>query len=214
MNNEISMQLPFNTPNPFDALSVEQFKEHLKNREIWINGPITERLVDTLYMNLINLNSASNSIPITVMINSLGGNLFESFVATDMMATIQAPITTVALANICSGGFILFMGGKHRVIHENTNIMIHSAGFSTTDKIPMISEHLNYLKLTMDRMEHFFETQTGVPYKFWKEIVDSGKERYFTAEEALKLRIAHQIIGRPKPPEPRKPYTWDLAPTM
>ena len=163
-------------------------------------------------MNLVSLNSQNQGIPITVMINSLGGLLWEAFVATDIMGTIAAPVTTIALANICSGGFIVFMGGRRRVIHDNTNIMIHSAGFAIADKIPMVDEHLQYLKKSMDRLAKFFEAQTGTPYKFWKDIIDSGKERYFTAEEAIKLRIAHQVIGRPRPMPPRTPYTWDLTP--
>ncbi len=208
-NTEPTMQFPI-PMNPMDALTIEQFKERLKEREIWINGPITERLIDTLYMNLINFNS-KDSTPVTVMINSLGGNLFESLVATDIMGSLRISITTIGLANICSGGFILFMGGRHRVIHENTNIMLHSAGLTMVDKVPMLTEHLDYIKKSMDKLARFLEAQTKTPYVYWKAILDSGKEKYFTAEEALSLGIAHQLIGRPKPPALRKPYTWDLS---
>ncbi|MFA5722618.1 MAG: ATP-dependent Clp protease proteolytic subunit, partial [Candidatus Paceibacterota bacterium] len=104
--------------NENQLIKLETFKERLKKREIWLNGLIDDSLVEKLYANLIDLESQNNSLPITVVINSDGGNLWESAVATDIMGTLNCPIKTIALAKANSGGFMIFMGGEERICHD------------------------------------------------------------------------------------------------
>ena len=197
-------------------LKAESFKERLKKREIWINGPITDSLIEILYTNLINLQEQSQQLPIRVIVNSLGGNLFESVVATDLMGTTPCPVTTVGLANIVSGGFIIFMGGKERICHDYTQIMMHSAGFGMTDKVPDIEAHVEYIKEVQGKLSKLLSYQTAgrTTVGYWMELFESGKDKWFSVEESLKLGIVHRVIKRKEMVNPffysRPTYTWDL----
>ena len=201
-------------------LRIEAFKERLKKREIWVNGPINESLVEILYTNLINLQEQSKQFPIAVVINSLGGNLFEAIVATDMMGTSPCLIKTIGLANIVSGGFILFMGGKERICHDYTQIMMHSAGFQMGDKVPDIAIRVEYIKDVQRKIAKFFAYQTGgrTTNEYWMELFESGKDKWFSIEEALRLGIIHRVIRRKEMIDPhfqsRPSYTWDLRDIM
>jgi len=195
---------------------MENFKERLKKREIWLNGPIDESLVEKLYANLIDLENQNNSLPVTVVINSNGGNFYESIVGTDIMGTIGCPIKTIALANACSGGFILFMGGSERVVHDFSCLMMHSVGFGVADKVPDVKERLDYIQNAQNKMAKFFAYQTDgkTTPEYWLNLFQSGKDKWFSVDEAIKLGIAHRIVKRPEMIDPdfsvRKPYTWDI----
>ena len=208
-------QQPQQQPNENQLLRVENFKERLKKREIWINGHIDDSLVEKLYSNLINLESQSNELPITVVINSSGGNFYESIVGTDIMGTLNCPVKTIALANAVSGGFILFMGGKERVVHDFTCLMMHSVGFGVEDKVSGIKERVEYIDESQEKMAKFFAYQTDgkTTPKYWLNLFNSGKDKWFSVEEAVKLGIAHKIVKRPEMVNAdlssRKPYTWD-----
>jgi len=197
-------------------LRIESFKERLKKREIWINGSINESLVEVLYTNIIKLQEQSQQLPIIVVINSLGGNLFESIVATDIMGTSPCPTTTIGLANVVSGGFIIFMGGKERICHDYTQIMMHSAAFGIKDKVPDIEANVKYIKAVQNKMARFFAYQTNgkTTEGYWMELFESGKDKWFSIEEALGLGIIHRIIRRKEMINPhlqsRPTYTWDL----
>ena len=210
-NQTMPLSLPIN-----EAIKLETFKERLKKREIWINGGIDESLVEKLYANLIDLEAQSNVLPLSVVINSNGGSFFESIVATDIMGTLTCPVKTIALANACSGGFILFMGGQERIIHDNTCLMMHSIGFGAIDKVPDIQERLDYINQSQEKMAKFFSIQTGgiTTPDYWKALFKSGKDKWFSVDEAIKLGIAHRVVKRTSMIDPsaniRKPYTWDI----
>jgi ATP-dependent Clp protease protease subunit len=198
-------------------LRIDAFKERLKKREIWINGPINESLVEVLYTNLVALQEQSQQSPITVVINSLGGNLFESIVATDIMGTSPCPITTIGLANIVSGGFIIFMGGEQRICHDYSQIMMHSAAFTANDKVSDIATRVEYIDSVQEKMAKLFAYQTGnrTTQEYWLELFKSGKDKWFSIEEALKLGIIHKVIKRRELIDPnfnsRPSYTWDIT---
>ena len=210
-------QTPQTPPaNDNQMIKFENFKERLKKREIWINGPIDDSLVEKLYANLIDLEAQSNVLPITVVINSNGGNFYESIVGTDIMGTLNCPIKTIALANAVSGGFILFMGGKERIVHDFTCLMMHSVGFGVVDKVPDVKERLDYIQNSQDKMAKFFAYQTDgkTTPQYWMNLFQSGKDKWFSVDEAIRLGIAHRIVKRPEMIDPdfsiRKPYTWDI----
>lgn len=172
------------------------FKERLKKREIWINGDINNNLVEKLYVNVIDLNEQSHD-SIMVMINSFGGDMYEAVVATDIMKTVSSPIITVALAEAISAGFIIFMGGDRRIVHSNTWLMMHPPAMWGYDKIPSIQNRIDSINKTVEKMAVFFAKQTEgkTSVEFWKKLLCGEKDVYFTSDEALKLGLAHQIIG-------------------
>jgi len=202
--------------NENQIIRLEAFKERLKKREIWINGTLDENLVEKLYINLIDLEAQNNQLPLTVVINSTGGNFFESIVATDIMGTLNCPVKTIALANACSGGFILFMGGGERIVHDYTCLMMHSIGFGVADKVPDVAERLEYIQHAQEKMAKLFAYQTNgkTSPDYWQNLFKSGKDKWFSVDEALRLGIAHKVVRRPEMVDPnfsvRKPYTWDI----
>jgi len=216
MNNDLT--IPPVNENQF--IKLEVFKERLKKREIWLNGIIDDSLVEKLYANLIDLEAQNNSLPITVVINSNGGNYWESIVATDIMGTLNCPIKTIALANANSGGFIIFMGGEERIIHDNTCLMMHSIGFGIADKVPDIEDRVDYLNQAQEKMARFLSIQTEgkTTPEYWKQLFKSGKDKWFSVDEAIKLGIAHKIVRRTSMINPesniRQPNTWDIMDYM
>jgi len=202
--------------NELQKIKVEAFKARLKKREIWVNGPITNALVEILYTNLIKLQEDAKNAPISVVINSRGGNLFESVVATDMMGTISCPIKTVALADAISGGFILFMGGSQRICHEHSCLMMHDVAGLMQEKFSEIERHIDYIKMIKKKMARLFSYQTKgkTTSKYWMELFNSGQDKWFSVEEALKLGIVHKVIKRKEMIDPNftmnEPYTWDI----
>jgi len=203
-----------------EAFGLDIFKERLKKREIWINGVIDEFLVEKLYIHLIKLQEESQQLPIMVIVNSLGGNFYEAVVGTDIMGTIKPFVRTVAMANAVSGGFILFMGGQERVCYDYTNLMMHSAGFGIMDKVPDIEARVKYIKSVQEKMARFFSYQTGgkTTPGYWVKLFESGKDKWFPVEEAVRLGIVHKVIKRKEMIDPnfqnRLSYTWDIRDIM
>ena len=186
------------------------FRERLKKREIWINGQIDDDLVERLYANLLEFDEQKPNEKIWVMVNSYGGSLYEALVATDIMRTITAPVVTVAMAKATSGGFVIFMGGDLRVMHENTMLMMHPSSFGCYDKTPAIRNRVDYTSKTHERMAKFLTHQTNGKTKesFWLDLFKNEKDVFFTAEEAVSLGLAHRVIGKINDMNER--YLWKV----
>jgi len=203
-----------------ESFGLDIFKERLKKREIWINGPIDGSLVEKLYVHLIKLQEESQQLSVAVVINSLGGSFYEAIVGTDVMGTITPRVRTIAMANAVSGGFILFMGGHERVCYDYTNLMMHSAGFGIMDKVPDIEARVKYIKSVQEKMARFFSYQTGgkTTPGYWIKLFESGKDKWFPVEEAVRLGIVHKVLKRKEMIDPnfqtRPSYTWDLQDIM
>ena len=213
VNNQMNQPFPIG-PDLYQKLRLDTFKERLKKREIWINGPLTNSLVELLYVNLIEMDTQSGDMPITVIINSTGGLFYESVVATDIMGTIRSPVRTIALANAVSGGFMLFMGGGERVCHDYTNLMMHCAGFTATGKASGVKKAADYIFYSMEKIAKLFSSQTGgkTSEKFWMDNFEKEEDYWFKVEDAIKLGIVHRVVRRPEliPMQPKEPYTWNL----
>jgi len=203
-------------PETYQNLKINSLKQRLSKREIWINGIIDDSLVETLYMNLIDMQESDTNKPITIMINSNGGNLSESSVATDIIGTISNPVKTIALAKANSGGFMIFMAGKERICHDFTELMMHNVacfmGYRKTNDINNYTKHLDSI---MDKQASFFSRQTGgkTSKEYWLELFKSDKDKWFSVEEAIELGIVHKVIKRPEAINDgllkRKPYMWN-----
>lgn len=214
MNNDLPTN---NSINEYQKFRIEVFKERLKKREIWINSPIDTSLVEILFASLLKLQEQSQTEPISIVINSPGGEFYESIVATDMMGTMPNPIKTFAIGKAVSGGFIIFMGGKERICHDYTCLMMHSAAFTAHDKIVGVEDRVKYIKYAQDKMARFFSIQTEgkTTPQYWTKLFESGKDKWFSIEEALKLGIVHRVVKRRETIDPsfsiREPYTWDVV---
>jgi ATP-dependent protease ClpP protease subunit len=94
--------------------------------------------------------------------------------------------------------------------------MMHSVGFGTLDKVSGIKERVDYIDESQKKMAKFFAHQTGgiTTPEYWMNLFNSGKDKWFSVEEAVELGIVHRIVKRPEMINPdfnvRKPYTWDF----
>jgi ATP-dependent protease ClpP protease subunit len=94
--------------------------------------------------------------------------------------------------------------------------MMHSIGFGGADKIPDVEDRLEYIKQSQDKMAKFFAIQTNgkTTPEYWKNLFTSGKDKWFSIEESLKLGIIHKVVRRPEMVDPdfsiRPSYTWDI----
>jgi ATP-dependent Clp protease protease subunit len=203
------MEVNQNELNTREHFKEEVFKERLKKREIWINGDIDNLLIEKLYVNLLEMNDQSPD-KILVMINSWGGDMYEGVVATDIMKTVSAPIVTIALAKAVSAGFIIFMGGDSRIIHSNTCLMMHPPALWGCGKVPNIQNHIDQINKTTDKLAVFFAKQTNgkTTIDYWKKLMNEEKDVYFSSEEALKLGLAHKVIGEDEHRDNR--YLWKV----
>lgn len=185
--------------NPFAELSYETYQELLDERIILINGDLKEDLIEKAAIPLMKM--VQEKGPIQIYINSYGGSINDSQAIVDIMQTIDNPVITMAFGKAMSAGFDIFLAGDYRISYPNTVFMCHSGAVSLG--LQTLSAHNVEAKLHesyFQRWAKYYASKTQIPEKEWLELLNSGKNRYFFPDEALKVGIAHHVVSIGKKP--------------
>lgn len=180
----------------FDKLRVGIHKRLLKKNVLIINSDINEKMVELFTLNFIEL--SRNKKPIYVVINSTGGNMYESINIFDVMESVNNKVITICLGCAMSGGFIAFMGGDERLVYPQSTLMMHQIKLWITgeNRTSVVKEGEHTTKASIVLAENFAK-KTKKSKQWWiKEVFSAPHDYYFTPEEAVKYGIATRIIKK------------------
>ena len=180
----------------FDRIEIED--ELFMKRKIFLSEAVDSASMDRFIKQLLFLNDTASDQPITVYINSPGGEVNSGLAAFNLIEMLQAPVTTFCLGEAASMAAILFLAGKERIMLPDSKIMIHDpspgGGSLQGMKPDEMEEHLSSLKKTRDRLCDIIAEKSG---KSREEIMaKTCKDSWFTAEEAIEFGLATKIAER------------------
>lgn len=198
--------------DPYYDIVSKEYKDLLKERTILLNGDVKENVIERVVLQIQRMSRQAPKTPITIIINSYGGSLYDSQAVVDAILSTKTPITTIALGKAMSAGFNIFLAGDLRVVYENTVLLCHSGSQTMGDtKISDAIDDADFMKRIIDRMAKFYASRTKVSEADWRQILQSGKDIYYFADEAVEKGIAHELYPTqtekylPEPLKKRKP---------
>lgn len=132
---------------------------------------------------------------LTLIINSMGGDLNSAFALIDVMRGSKIPIHTVGLGQISSAGLLIFMTGAkgNRTITPNTSILSHQYSTGSYGKEHELLAIIKEFKLAGERLTSHYMKCTGMKEKEVREILMPASDIYLDAKEAIKYNIADRI---------------------
>jgi len=172
------------------------FSRLLKERIIFIGGPIDDTVANLVMAQLLFLESEDKESDIQIYINSPGGSATAGIAIYDTMQYIKPEVSTICMGIAASmGAFLLAAGSKgKRYALPNAKVMIHqpSGGFQgqATD-IQIQAEEIIAVKKQMNKL---LAKNTG--QKLAKIEEDTERDFFMTASEAKKYGIVDQIISK------------------
>lgn len=129
--------------------------------------------------------------PIKIFISSFGGGVYPTISLIDIMAISKTPINTYSLGYTMSAGTITFLMGNERFITKNSTIMVHQLSYGTNSIfIQSQQEQLTQNKIMQKIVDNLFTTKTKLTQKDLDEIYGSKTNKFYSAKEAIKLKIA------------------------
>ena len=167
----------------------------LKSRTVVISQQVDAKLTSKVLSQLVLLEQEGNDQPVTVFINSPGGEIFSGFAIFDMLNFISCPVTTIVTGFAASMGSILSLAADkdRRYAMPQAKIMIHQPllmgyqGRATECEI----QAREILK-TRDHLVKLYAEQTGKNREEIKKALD--RDNWFTAEEALEYGLIDKVV--------------------
>ena len=174
--------------------SYDIYSRLLKDRIIILSGEIDDVTASSITAQLLFLAAEDSEKDISLYINSPGGSITAGMAIYDTIKFIKPDVSTICIGMAASmGAFLLASGAKgKRFALPNSEIMIHQPlggmqGQATDIKIQ--ADHIIKIK---ERMNKLLAKNTNQPYE--KVIVDTERDNYMFAEDALAYGIIDKII--------------------
>ena len=169
------------------------FSRLLKERIIFVTGPIEDHMANLIVAQLLFLQSEDPKKDIFLYINSPGGSVTAGLSIIDTMHHIKPDIATVCVGMAASmGSLILSQGAKgKRYILPNAEVMIHQPSGGAYGQATDIDITAKHILKTRDRLNKMLAKATG--QKLTKIEQDVDRDFFMDAEEAKAYGIVDQI---------------------
>lgn len=166
----------------------------LKERIIFIGGPIDDTTANLVIAQLIFLENEDSKKDITMYVNSPGGSVTAGMAIIDTMHFVRPDVSTVCVGMAASmGAMILSQGAKgKRFTLPNAEVMIHQPMGGTEGQATDIAISAKHILQTRDTLYKMLAKSTG---KSLEQISKDAERDYFmTSDEAKKYGIVDEII--------------------
>ena len=167
----------------------------LKSRTVVISQQVDAELTAKVLSQLVLLEQEGHEEPVTVFINSPGGEIFSGFAIFDMLNFIACPVTTIVTGFAASMGSILSMAADkgRRFAMPQAKIMIHQPllmGYQ--GRASECEIQAREILKTRDHLVKLYSEQTGKSREEIKKALD--RDNWFTAEEALEYGLLDKVV--------------------
>jgi len=165
----------------------------LKDRIIFLTGPIEENMAASICAQLLFLESVSKDKDISMYIQSPGGYVHSGLAIYDTMQYVKPDITTVCVGMAASAGSMLLMAGTKgkRIALPNSKIMIHQPSGGFRGQATDMEIHVNDMMETKKRLNGLYVKHTGQDLKTVQDSME--RDNFMTAEEAIEFGLVDRI---------------------
>lgn len=168
----------------------------LKERVIFIVGPIDDYMANVVVAQLLFLESDNPDKDINVYINSPGGVVTAGMAIYDTMQFLKPDVSTMCIGQACSmGAFLLAAGapGK-RYSLPNSRVMIHQPLGGFSGQASDIDIHAREILKMRDKLNEILSHHTGQPIE--KVALDTDRDRFMSAAEAARYGLIDKVVDK------------------
>ena len=190
--------------------------EESKTNIIALYGDVTEEKCSELLYGLLVLREANKKEkpadpdnpesgtvttyePFTFYISTFGGSAADMFSIYDMMRILQEDgleIETFGLGKVMSAGVLMLAAGAKgkRKIGKFCRVMIHSVSSGNVGPLHDLENEVEEVKFTQRQYIKALAAETNMSEKYLKKLIDRKTNVYLTAEQAVELGIADEVV--------------------
>lgn len=178
----------------FGERAYDIYSRLLKERIIFLSGPITDATANTVIAQLLFLQHEDPKKDIYLYINSPGGSVTATLAMYDTMKHIKPDVSTICVGMAASGAAIILAAGTKgkRFTLPNSEVMIHQVmggAEGQATEIEITARHMIKIK---ERLNKILAECTGQPIK--KIEADSDRDFYMDADEAKKYGMIDSVL--------------------
>jgi ATP-dependent Clp protease protease subunit len=176
--------------------SYDIFSRLLKERVIFIVGPIEDHMANLVVAQLLFLESENPDKDIHLYINSPGGSVTAGLSIYDTMQFIKPDVSTMCVGQAASMGAFLLAGGApgKRYALPNARVMIHQPSGGAHGQASDIDIHAREILIIRERLNKLLAEHTGQSVETVAR--DTERDNFMNPERAREYGLIDEVLSR------------------
>ena len=172
------------------------FSRLLKERIIFISGPIHDGMSTLIVAQLLFLEAENPKKEISMYINSPGGVVSSGLSIYDTMQYVRPKIATMCVGQAASMGSLLLAAGEQdmRYCLPNSRVMVHQPSGGFQGQASDIALHAQEILDLKKRLNMIYVKHTNQKISAVEKALD--RDNFMTSDQALEWGIIDKIIDR------------------
>ncbi len=169
----------------------------LKTRTVLLVGEVEKELSEKVVRQLLLLDSISEE-PITLLIDSPGGDVYAGFSIFDVIRFINAPVKIVGIGLVASAAALILLAvpKERRFGLPNSSYLIHQPLSGMNGVATEIEIHARELEKTRARINEIIAEATGQSLE--KITKDTDRDFWMNASEATEYGLIGKVVSSKK----------------
>ncbi len=182
--------------SPRGERAYDIFSRLLKERVIFIMGPITDETANLVVAQMLFLESENQKKDISLYINSPGGEISAGMAIYDTMQFVKPDVSTLCIGQASSMGAVLLAGGSKgkRYALMHSRIMIHQPLGGVSGQVTEIDIHARELLRLRLVVNGILAKHSGKTLK--KIQSDTERDRFMTSQEAIDYGLVDTLLSK------------------
>ena len=175
--------------------SFDIYSRLLKERVIFIVGPIEDHMANLVVAQLLFLESENPDKDVHLYINSPGGSVTAGLSIYDTMRFIKPDVSTMCIGQAASMGAFLLSGGTKgkRYILPNARTMIHQPSGGAQGQATDIEIQAKEILFLRERLNTLLAEHTGQSIEVIER--DTERDRFMSAEQSVEYGLVDEVIS-------------------
>lgn len=175
--------------------SFDIYSRLLKERVIFIVGPIEDQMANLVVAQLLFLESENPDKDVHLYINSPGGSVTAGLSIYDTMKFIKPDVSTMCIGQAASMGAFLLSGGTKgkRYILPNARTMIHQPSGGAQGQATDIEIQAKEILFLRERLNTLLADHTGQTMDVIER--DTERDRFMSAEQSVEYGLVDEVIA-------------------
>lgn len=178
----------------FGERAFDIYSRLLKERIVFLGGPIDDALANLIIAQLLFLESDDSSKDIQLYINSPGGSVYAGLAIYDTMQYVKPDVATICIGIAASmGAFLLTSGARgKRFSLPNSKILLHQVMGGAKGQATDIEIQAREVLSIKKQLNKILAHNTGQSLARIEK--DTDRDFYMGAREAQKYGVVDEII--------------------
>lgn len=178
----------------FGERAYDIYSRLLKERIIFLSGPITDDSANITIAQLLFLQHEDPKKDIHLYINSPGGSVTATLAIFDTIRHIKPDVATICVGIAASGAAVILASGakNKRYALANSEVMIHQVMGGVEGQATEIEITARHVLKVKERLNQILAECAGQPVS--KIEKDSDRDFFMDAEEAKKYGIIDAVL--------------------